>query len=108
PDLRPESTVEDEIGLELRFFGGRVRTEVSAYQKSSYDQIFSVPSSAVTGFTNITRNAGDLRNKGVEITLRGRPLEFGKFSWDAGINWAKNKSEVLSLAPGVTSLALAG
>lgn len=108
PELRPESTVEDEIGLELRFLSGRLRTDISAYRKSSYDQIFSVPSSAVSGYTSITRNAGDLRNKGVEVTLRGRPLEFGKFSWDAGINWAKNKSEVLKLAPGVTSLAIAG
>ena len=108
PVLRPESTVEDEIGLELRFFDSRARMEVSAYRKSSYDQIFSVPSSAVTGFTTITRNAGDLRNKGLEFTFGGRPLEIGRFSWDANINWASNKSKVLRLAPGVTSLGLAG
>lgn len=100
--------MEDEIGLELRMFHSRARLDVSAYRRSSYDQIFNVPSSAVTGFTSINRNAGDLRNKGVELTLRARPLEIGKFSWAAGINWAKNKSEVLRLAPGVTSLSLAG
>lgn len=100
--------MEDEGGLELRFFGGRARADMSAYRKSSYDQIFSVPSSSVTGYTNITRNAGDLRNTGVEVTLRGRPLEIGEFSWDAGVNWARNRSEVLKLAPGVTSIGLAG
>ena len=108
PVLRPESTVEDEIGLELRFFDSRARLDVSAYRKSSYDQIFRVPSSAVTGFTTITRNAGDLRNKGIELSLGGRPVEIGKFSWDANVNWATNKSDVLELAPGVTSLSLAG
>ncbi len=108
PELRPESTVEDEIGLELRFFGGRARADISAYRKSSYDQIFSVPSSAVTGFTSITRNAGDLQNKGVEVSLHGRPVDIGGFSMDLGVNWAKNKSKVLSLAPGVTSIYLAG
>jgi TonB-linked SusC/RagA family outer membrane protein len=108
PDLRPESTVEDELGLELRFFGNRLRTDVSVYRKSSYDQIFNVPSSAVTGFTSISRNAGDLRNKGIEVTVRGVPLEIGRFSWTAGANWSKNKSEVLRLAPGVTSITLAG
>jgi TonB-linked SusC/RagA family outer membrane protein len=108
PELRPESTVEDEVGLELRFFGGRARLDASAYRKSTYDQIFTIPSSAVTGYTNITRNAGDLRNKGVELTLHGRPLEIGRFSWDAGINWAKNRSKALRLAPGVTSIFLAG
>ena len=108
PELRPESTVEDEIGLELRFLGGRARADVSLYRKSSYDQIFSVPSSAVTGYTNITRNAGDLENKGIEVSLSGRPVEMGIVSMDIGVNWAKNKSKVLSLAPGVTSIYLAG
>lgn len=108
PELKPESTVEDEIGLELRLFGGRARADVSAYNRSSYDQIFLVPSSAVAGYTNIQRNAGDLRNKGLEVTVSGRPIEVGRFSWDLMVNWAKNKSEVLELAPGVTSLYLAG
>lgn len=108
PELKPETTVEDEVGLELRFFDGRARADVSVYRKSSYDQIFSVPSSSVTGYTNIVRNAGDLRNNGIEMTLGGRPLEIGQFSWDVGVNWAQNKSKVLSLAPGVTSISLAG
>jgi TonB-linked SusC/RagA family outer membrane protein len=108
PELRPETTIEDEVGLELRFFDGRLHTDVAAYRKSSYDQIFSVPSSSVTGFTSITRNAGDLRNKGIELTMRGTPLEVGRLSWNAGVNWSKNWSEVLRLAPGVTSISLAG
>jgi TonB-linked SusC/RagA family outer membrane protein len=108
PTLKPETTVEDELGLELRMFNGRARGEVSLYNKSSYDQIFSVPSSPATGFTSISRNAGNLRNKGVELSIGGRPIENRFFSWDARLNWAKNQSEVLSLAPGVTSIYLAG
>jgi TonB-linked SusC/RagA family outer membrane protein len=108
PILKPETTVEDEVGLDIRMLSGRMNAEVSMYRKSSYDQIFSVPSSSSTGFTNISRNAGDLRNKGVELSLGGRPIEIRTFSWDARVNWAKNRSEVLSLAPGVTSIYLAG
>ena len=108
PELKPESTIEDELGLELRFFNGRARADLSVYRKSSYDQIFSVPSSSVTGYTSIVRNAGDLRNNGIELSLGGRPIDVGDFSWDVNVNWAKNKSKVLSLAPGVTSISLAG
>jgi TonB-linked SusC/RagA family outer membrane protein len=108
PTLRPESTVEDELGLEFRMFSGRMNTEISLYNKSSYDQIFSVPSSSSTGFTSISRNAGDLRNKGIEVSIGGRPIDTRWFTWDGRINWAKNKSQVLSLAPGVTSIYLAG
>lgn len=108
PELRPESTVEDEFGLELRFLNNRLRTDLSVYRKSSYDQIFNVPSSAVTGFTSISRNAGDLRNNGIELTVRAIPLEIGRFSWNTNLTWSKNTSEVLRLAPGVTSISLAG
>src|SRR5262249_6909662 len=108
PELRPESTVEDEIGLELRFLEGRFRADISGDNKSSYDPIFSVPSSSVSGFTSITRNAGDLRNKGLEITLGGTPIDLGKVSWNTRLTWSKNWSEVLKLAPGVTSISLAG
>ena len=108
PQLKPESTTETEVGFELRFLNGRASADVALYRKSSYDQIFNVPSSAVTGYTNITRNAGDLRNNGIEVTLRGRPIQLGSFTWDVGVNWAKNKSKVLELAPGVTSISLAG
>lgn len=108
PILKPETTVEDEIGLELRMFDGRLTGDMSMYQKSSYDQIFSVPSSSSTGFTTISRNAGNLRNNGVELSLRGRLIDTPLFSWDVRVNWAKNRSEVLSLAPGVTSIFLSG
>ena len=108
PTLKPETTVEDEFGLEMRALNGRAHGELSVYRKSSYDQIFSVPSSPTSGFTNISRNAGDLRNKGIELSLGGRPVEYRGFSWDARVNWAKNRSQVLSLAPGVTSIYLAG
>jgi outer membrane receptor protein involved in Fe transport len=108
PTLKPETTVEDEIGLEFRMFDGRLSSELSVYRKSSYNQIFSVPSSASTGFTSISRNAGDLRNNGVELSIGGRPVDTRWFSWDAHANWAKNKSQVLRLAPGVTSIFLSG
>ena len=108
PTLKPESTVEDELGVELRMFDGRVNAEVSFYRKSSYDQIFSVPASPTSGFLSISRNAGNLRNKGVELSIGGRPIDTKLFSWDGRINWAKNRSNVLNLAPGVSSIYLSG
>ena len=108
PDIKPESTVETELGLELRLLGNRARVDVSYYSRKSYDQIFSVPSSAVTGYTSIVRNAGDLRNRGIELSVQGRPIQTQNFSWDVRANWTRNKNDVLELAPGVTSLYLAG
>jgi TonB-linked SusC/RagA family outer membrane protein len=108
PDLKPESTREWEAGVELRLLQDRARLDVSYYDKSSYDQIFSVPSSPASGFTSITRNAGDLRNSGFEVSVQARPIEMAGFAWDVRANWSRNRSEVIRLATGVTALYLAG
>ena len=108
PQLKPESTKEWEIGTEMRGIDGRARLNVSYYDKKSFDQIFSVPSSSATGYSSITRNAGNLRNKGWEVSAQVVPVQTPKMRWDLNFNWSKNKSTVESLAPGVTSIYLAG
>ncbi len=108
PNIKPETTRELELGLDLRGLQGRMRLQASLYKKKSYDQIFSVPSAAETGYESITRNAGDLTNKGIELTLHAVPVQTPKFRWDMNANWSMNRSMVDRLAPGVTSIYLAG
>lgn len=86
----------------------RASLDVSYYDKKSYDQIFPVPSSAASGYTRITRNAGDLRNKGWEVSVRGRPIQMQDFTWDLSANWTRNRNSVIELAPGIDNLHLAG
>jgi hypothetical protein len=81
---------------------------VSYYNKKSFDQIFQVPSSSASGYNSIVRNAGDLRNTGFEISLRGRPIETEDFTFDVLANWTRNRNEVLALAPGIDNIRLAG
>lgn len=108
PTIKPEATTEFEIGTELRLFQNRARLDVSYYDKKSYDQIFTVPSSSASGYTSIVRNAGDLRNQGWEVSVQGRPIQTRDFSWDLRANWTRNRNKVIELAPGVDNLILAG
>lgn len=108
PLIRPESTTETEFGLELRGLNNRASLDVSYYNKKSYDQIFRVPASASSGYTSIVRNAGDLRNEGWEVSVRGRPIQTRDFTWDLNANWTRNRNSVVELAPGIDNLHLAG
>ncbi len=108
PDLSPELTTEYEIGADLRFFNGRARVDVAYYDRTTVDQIFSVPMSYGSGFTSMPRNAGEIRNYGIELTLGGTPIETREFSWDLNANFSRNTNEVVELAPGVESIFLAG
>ncbi len=108
PTLKPESDKEYETGLEMRMLNDRAHLDLTYYDKMSYDQIFSVPSSYATGYSSITRNAGNLKNNGWEASLELVPIQTPKMRWDVNVNWTKNTSTVVSLAPGVVSIHLAG
>jgi TonB-linked SusC/RagA family outer membrane protein len=108
PELRPELSTEYEVGLELQFLQNRVRFDGSYYNRTTQDQIFSVPVSAATGFVQRLLNAGELRNQGVELYLGLTPIATRDFSWTIDANWSRNQAEVVELAEGVTSIFLAG
>jgi hypothetical protein len=108
PDIKPESTVEAELGFELHWLGGRARTDISLYNRRSFDQIFSVPAAASTGFTSLTRNAGDLTNRGIEFSLGMTPIRTNDVLWDVRLNATRNWSKVDELSEEVDSIYLAG
>lgn len=108
PNLKPESTVSYEVGADLRFFDERLRFDVTAYQSNSRDQIIPVPISEAGGFDTFVTNAGEIRNRGIELTVGGTPIDAEAFTWDATVNWAKNNNEVVSIREGIESITLAG
>lgn len=108
PELKPEISTEYEVGLDLRFFEGQANVDLSYYDRTTRDQIFQVPVSSTTGFSSRLRNAGEIKNSGVEISVGGSPIETNDFRWDLQVNFAKNTSEVVKLAPGVENIFLGG
>ena len=108
PNLKPETTLAFEVGTDLRFLDERVRLDVTAYQSNSRDQIIQVPISEAIGFDAFVTNAGEIRNRGVEVTAGLTPVETEEFSWDATLNWSMNDNEVISIREGVESITLFG
>lgn len=100
-DLRPERQLGTEVGLDLRFFTGRLNFDITYYNQKSVDILMSQPISASTGFTNLYANAGEMVNRGWEITAGGAPVKTDNFRWDINATFTKNYNEVLSLAEGV-------
>lgn len=106
PFLRPERTKSYEAGLEMRFANNRLGFDVSYYKSNSIDQIVTVPVSAATGYTGKLLNAGEIENKGIEVSLNAMPIKTDSFSWGLNVNWSQNKNEVLELADGIETLQL--
>ncbi|PID91504.1 MAG: hypothetical protein CSA96_08040 [Bacteroidetes bacterium] len=106
PDLRPEYTRSLEAGLEMVFFDSRIGLDLGVYKTNSFDQILPVPVSRATGYSRMYENGGEMENKGVEVALHLVPVKTPDFSWNLDLNWSANRTMVVSLAEGITSLQL--
>ncbi len=105
-NLKNERTNSIEAGLEMAFFRNRFGFDLAMYKTNSLDQIIPLTVSQTTGYQNIMINAGEIENKGIEITANFTPVLEKSFKWDILLNWSKNKNEVVSLYPGITNLRL--
>jgi TonB-linked SusC/RagA family outer membrane protein len=99
PDLIPFTSTEAEFGAEVRFLKNRLGLDITYYDQKTTDDILDAGISRTSGFTSTTVNLGKLTNKGIEILLTGKPV-VGALTWDVSLNFAKNKSRVVSLIEG--------
>jgi hypothetical protein len=105
-DLKPEKSSTAEIGAEIDIFKGRLGLDVTAYSTKSKNQIMSLPTPISSGYGSRVINAGEISNKGFEVTLNAVPIRFNNgFQWNMTINFSRNISKVVSLAPGVDKIA---
>lgn len=104
--LKPERTETLEIGTEMRFLKNRLGLDFSWYKLNSKEQILPVGVSPTTGFTTFIINAGEIENKGVEITLTGNPVRTNDLHWDVTVNFSANKNRVLSLNEGLSEIVI--
>jgi TonB-linked SusC/RagA family outer membrane protein len=107
-DLKPEKTTSFEVGAELGFFQNRFAVDFSYYNNNSKNQILSIPIPNSTGYGFSIVNAGEVQNKGVELSLRGTPVQTGNVTWEVYGSFTKNNNEVVSLLPGVDQISLGG
>lgn len=104
PDLKPEMTTSFEVGTDLNFLNNRLGLNLTWYKSNSKDLIMDVSTAPETGFTQITLNAGEIENKGIEISLMGKPVVSNDFNWNVLVNFSANKNKILSIYPGLEYL----
>lgn len=100
-NLKPENVESWEVGLEAKLFRGIWGFDVAYYDSKTTDQIISVPSDWITGASSKVINAGEVRNRGVEISTNIRPINNKKWKMNIAFNWSKNWNELVALADGV-------
>ena len=93
-DLTWETSEQLNIGLDARFFGGKLSFNADWYKKKTKDLLVAVPVSPTTGFSSQLKNAGTVENTGVEVALNWQDQIGKDFKYNIGYNIAYNKNEV--------------
>jgi TonB-linked SusC/RagA family outer membrane protein len=108
PYMRPEMSKAIELGLDARFLSDRVGFELTYYKNNSYDQIVQPRTSQTPGFILNYSNIGEIFNKGLELTITGKPVKTRDFTWNATLNIAGNRGTVGELHESLPILYVTG
>lgn len=96
PDLKWETTITRNLGLDFTILGGKINGTIEAYLNNTKDLLIQYPVSG-TGYDYQYRNMGETRNKGFEVSLNYYAINKKNFSLSVGANISFNKNEVVSL-----------
>ncbi len=108
-DLQPEFTNEVEVGLDVGLWNDRINLSATWYKRNTTDLITNVTLPATSGFLGQIINAGEIENRGWELTLDATPVSLGNgFSWNVLANFTRNRNEVISLAQDQEQIDLLG
>ncbi len=99
PNLKPELSVETEVGFEARILGNRANIDVTYYSKQTRDALISqvIAPSAGPASTTVLRNLGSVKNAGIEATVQAQLLDTRQFAWDVTVSGSHLANKLVSL-----------
>jgi TonB-linked SusC/RagA family outer membrane protein len=96
-DLKEERSKEFEAGFDVGLIKDKADLSFTWYNSRTSGVILFTPQPTSTGFEFAFTNAGELRNRGVEVNLNVRPITSKDFGWDLGFQFSRNRNKVLEL-----------
>jgi TonB-linked SusC/RagA family outer membrane protein len=104
PDLKWETTITRNIGVDFSLFSNRIFGTIDVYKNSTKDLLMLTSISPISGFSSTYQNVGGTSNKGIEFSLGGDIVKSRDFKLTANFNISFNKGQIDELAPGVNGL----
>ena len=97
PDLKWEESETLDIGIRSTFLKGRISFNASYFKKTTSDLLLNQVLPPKTGFVSISRNIGEMENRGFEFELSTINVQSNNFQWRTNFNLTTIDNEVLRL-----------
>lgn len=97
PNLKWETTVSWNAGLDFTLLGGRLGGSLDVYKKITQDLLVSRALPSIIGYTSVMSNIGEVQNNGVELSLHSTNIKMNNLTWRTTFNFAYNKNKITHL-----------
>ena len=97
PDLTWEKVKQFDLGIDLGFFSNRLTLSVDYFDKRTSDALLKRTAPNYVGGTTYWVNAGEVSNKGVDLTITGLIIQNDNLQWTSSINGSYLKNKVTKL-----------
>lgn len=98
-NLAWESTGQFNIGADITLFNRRLNSTIDIYNKHTWDMIDALEISYASGFNSIrATNIGEMKGKGIEISIAYDILKKTNFNWNSRINLSHERTKITKLA----------
>jgi TonB-linked SusC/RagA family outer membrane protein len=100
PTLKWETSFNTNVGAQLSMFNGRLTAVSDYFIRDTEDLLFNIPRADESGIGSVVGNLGEIRNSGLEVSLRGDVVRNEDVSWTVGGNVLFLDTEIVSLPDG--------
>lgn len=97
PDLTWEKVHQFDLGVDLGFFGNRLNISFDYFNKTTKDALLQTAAPGYLGATQYWVNAGEVNNKGVDVTINGQIIQTKDWSWSSTLNASYIKNKVTKM-----------
>ena len=101
PDLKWETTISRNIGLDFGFFNNRLSGTIDVYWNTTKDLLMCIPIDETTGYSYQYQNIGQTSNKGIEIALNYDILRTKDFTLGVSATYNYNHNNIDELADNI-------
>jgi len=101
PNLQWEKTAQLDGGIDFGILKNKLSGTIDIYDKKTTNIIYNYQQPAALSYTTgnlIYANAGEIDNRGIELTISATPLNKSALKWNVNFNIAHNKNNIVSLS----------
>jgi TonB-linked outer membrane protein, SusC/RagA family len=103
PNLKWETTRQWNVGLTGDLLKERLSFDINYYDKYTSDLLLDDPVPAKTGYSSVTKNIGEISNRGIEVALNSVNIKNKRFEWKTNFSISHNANNVEKLNTPITS-----